>query len=304
VGVSKHLERFAGRPVVDFDPAKGIADPTGTIYRLAMPGWGKDAISKPLTAFLNDPRAAQVPALVVGCWSYEGGSSAEVVAALVKGRDKLPALRSLFLGDIVYEEQEISWIAQSNLSSLFPAFPDLEELWVRGGQGLSFGALEHARLKALAVESGGLPVEVVREIGAAELPALEHLELWLGADEYGGNATVDDLQPILSGQRFPQLVSLGLRDCEWADRLAEAVVNAPILRQLKVLDLSLGNLGDDGARALLQLPVYAKLQRLDIHHHYVSPEVLEQLRRLPFALDATEAEGPVDDEDRYVAHRE
>ena len=32
---------------------------------------------------------------------------------------------------------------------------------------------------------------------AAELPNLEHLELWLGTDSYGGDATVADLADLL-----------------------------------------------------------------------------------------------------------
>ncbi len=44
-------------------------------------------------------------------------------------------------------------------------------------------------LVALTIESGGLPAAVVREVASAHLPALEHLELWLGEENYGGDAT-------------------------------------------------------------------------------------------------------------------
>jgi hypothetical protein len=304
MAISEHLQRFAGKAVHDFDPARGITDPTGVVYRVSQEGWGEQPLLPRLQAFLNDPRVGQVPGLVIGCWSYEGESPTPIVQLLVASADKLPNLRSLFLGDITYEEQEISWIRQADLSSLFPAFPNLEELWVRGSQELGFGTIRHDRLRALAVEAGGLPASVVRQICGSELPALEHLELWLGTDEYGGDTTVADLEPILSGERFARLISLGLRDCAYADELAAAVVNAPIVRRLRVLDLSLGNLSDEGAEALLELPAYAHLERLDIHHHYVSPELVEQLRKLPFAVNADDAQRDVGEDERYIAHAE
>ena len=42
--------------------------------------------------------------------------------------DRLPALEALFLGDITFEQQEISWIQQSDISPLFLAFPRLRVL--------------------------------------------------------------------------------------------------------------------------------------------------------------------------------
>src|SRR5439155_79297 len=96
MAINEHLEHFAGLPVQDFEPETGIADPTGTVYRVGWTSYGEGDIGPKLAAYLNDPRAAEVTALVIGCWSYEGGNSAKVVADLVAGRDKLPNLRSLF----------------------------------------------------------------------------------------------------------------------------------------------------------------------------------------------------------------
>jgi hypothetical protein len=221
----------------------------------------------------------------------------------VDARDRLTGLRALFMGDIPYEEQEISWIVQDDLSPLLDAFPQLEELRARGGSGLAFSKLDHAHLKRLILETGGLGKDVVGQICGAKLPELEHLELWLGDDYYGGDVSIEDLQPILSGTLFPKLTYLGLCNCRFADDLAAAVVNAPVVRQLEVLDLSLGNLGDEGARALLALPTDARLRRLDIRHHYVSDEVVAQLRQLPFEVDASDRQEAQYDE-RYIAHSE
>ena len=143
-------------------------------------------------------------------------------------------------------------------------------------------------------------------VGECDLPALEHLELWLGTDSYGGNATVDDLAAILAGTRLPALRYLGLRDAELADEVAAAVAGAPVVARLSTLDLSLGVLSDVGAAALLGGQPLTHLRRLDLHHHYLSEEMMARLRdelspagveRRP--VRAERARTPADD--RYIA---
>jgi hypothetical protein len=150
-------------------------------------------------------------------------------------------------------------------------------------------------LTSLILQSGGLPVDVVREVCSAHLPNLEHLELWLGSDNYGGNATVEDLGPILSGKLFPKLQSLRLRDSEITDEIATAIAAAPVLERIRLLDLSLGTLGDAGAAALLSSPAIAKLEKLDIHHHYCSEDIVARLQALGITVDASEPQ----QEDEY-----
>jgi hypothetical protein len=59
-------------------------------------------------------------------------------------------------------------------------------------------------------------------ITSAHLPNLEHLELWLGSDGYGGNTEIVDLAPIFTEQ-FSRLTYLGLRDSGETDAIAAAV---------------------------------------------------------------------------------
>ncbi len=143
----------------------------------------------------------------MGAWFdmfEENGEAARVVEALVSARDRLPKLRAIFLGDITYEECEISWIQNTDVSPIFDAYPALEHFGVRGANGLRLGALRHQQLRSLIVQCGGLDAAITREVTSAELPALDHLELWLGTEDYGGTTTVEDLAPILSGGRFPR----------------------------------------------------------------------------------------------------
>jgi len=201
-------------------------------------------------------------------------------------------LRAIFLGEITYDENEISWINQCDQSPLLAAFPRLEHLQIRGSNSLTLGQPSHAALKTLIIESGGLPVSVIREIAAAHLPSLEHLELYLGSPGYGWDGTTDDLQPLLSGELFPRLKYLGLRDSEISDEVAEVVSQAKIVERLEVLDLSLGNLTDAGAEHLLNSPGIRKLKKLDLHHHFCTAATLERLRQLPIEVDVSDQQEP------------
>ncbi len=298
--IDEHVATFAGMPVHEYDSDQGIQPGAGAVYRLRV-GWEDyDAgrtLRDLLPQFLDDPAVGSVAGLIIGDWggSAEGNDSAAFVEALVAAREKLSSLAALFMGEMVCEECEVSWINQSDMSPLWDAYPNLRHFRVRGGEGLSLGRLEHKALESLVIETGGLDAEVVREVTAAELPELQHLELWLGTDEYGANAQPEDLTPILAGDRFPKLRYLGLRDSYIADEIAKAVAEVPVLKQLDELDLSLGTLTDEGAQALLDSSLVPGLKRLNLEFHYMSDEMMEK-------FDALSVEVNVDDqqeEDEY-----
>ena len=335
MGFYEHLTEFGGKPVRNYDRAEGIADPAGTLYRLTVGydeaweepraksgGWlrriftrepapepepadPEEAWMARLKALLEDPCVRQLTGLGVGLWGVgqNGEGCAPIVEALVGVADRLPGLRSLFLGDITAEEYEVSWIEQSDVTPLLHAYPRLEHFGVRGGS-LSLSPVAHESLKTLVVQTGGLPVEVVRAICQSDFPALEHLELWLGDEGYGADVTVADLEPILSGRLFPNLRYLGLKNSEIQDEIAAAVADAPITRRIHVLDLSMGTLGDEGAAALLDSPAIAKLEKLDLQHHYMSDEMVGRLQGLGIQVDSSDAQKPSKYDDksyRYVA---
>jgi hypothetical protein len=305
--ISDHEERFAGKRIVNWAPGAPLPDPAASAIRLAL-DWDLYEKGEKLPAWVERlaaaPRAGEIEALVIGAWDFESShDSREIVEALVSARGKLRRLSAVFLGDITFEEQEISWIQQSDVSPILRAFPELEELRVRGGTGLALERPDHARLRKLVIETGGLPAEVVRSVAKADLPALRHLELWLGSESYGADATPADVAPILGGALLPSLRYLGLRDSEIADDLAAAVATAPILSRVRVLDLSLGTLGDVGAEHLLASPAVAALEKLDLHHHFISPELQARLARLsPVVVDLSDPKhGTEEEEYRYCA---
>jgi hypothetical protein len=297
----EHRFSFAGKKVREFTGAAFLGLEEFAIRVKLEYDEGKTWTEK-FQTLLELPNAKDLTALVIGAWDDEGvfdSGSEPVVEALVAARDQLPNLNAIFLGDIIGEECEVSWIHQSDLSPIFNAYPKLEFFTVRSGEGLSLGHLQSQHLKNLVIQTGGLDVSVVREVLNADLPNLEHLELYLGTDNYGANTQIDDLAPLLRGELFPKLTYLGLRNSDLSDVLAGVLVNAPILERIKTLDLSLGTLSDEGAKIFSGAEKLGSLEKLDLHYHYVSEGALAELkahlRKLKIKIDASDPQDPDDE---------
>ncbi len=303
MGFWEHDATFAGYTKTDYEPGQAIDNPASNAYALRVDYEDDRTAVQLLTELLQDPAIDRLEALVIGAWAGElyDHSSQDIVEALVAAAARLPSLKALFVGDIISEENEVSWIIQSDVSPLWEAFPQLEVLQIRGGGQLSLGTIVHDSLRVLILEAGGLPREVLEQVAAAKLPALEHLELYLGTSEYGGDATREDVERLLAAtEGFPRLTYLGLRDSEIADQVAAAVATAPVLQRLQVLDLSLGTLGDEGAQALLQCPALGGLQKLDLHYHYISDGLLARFEELPITVDISDQQEE-EEYGRYVS---
>ena len=182
-----------------------------------------------------------------------------------------------------------------------PVSHNLETFRVRGGNGLSFAGLTEHNLKKLIIETGGLDKSVVNQLMTANFPNCEHLELWLGTDNYGGNVGVADLQPLLDGAKFPSAKYLALCNYDEADTLAIALEGAAILNRIETLDMSKGTMSDKGAEALLKNEGLKSLKMLDLHHHWISNEMMAKLTALGIPIDLDEQEDMDEEEDyRYV----
>ena len=299
-----HSIRFANRVVQEFHPDTPLGDPTETTYALRCDYDDDHNTIDILDQLLEHAEPGAIESLVFGLWGNSEGvctgdeSSKLVVDGLIARTDRLPNLKAVFIGDITYEECEISWLVQSDMSPLLQAYPKLELLQVRGGDRLAFeNPGTHNHLNALIIETGGLSRDTVHQIYQWKFPALNHLELWFGSEDYGGNCWDRDLPPILDGLCFPRLDYLGLRNSKFADEMIDRLVRSPLLERLRVLDLSMGTLGDDGAAKLLNCRAIAELDTLNVSENYLSESMVEQLRSLNITVIADEQREEEDDED-------
>jgi hypothetical protein len=307
----QHFSHFHGLPVHTPAPSSGALPAAEAVaWRLECQYDEKTDFATLWEQFLDTVDTAKVRALVIGPWWHDDYTPfAPVMELIVAHADRFPALRALFLADVVGEECEVSWLRMCDITPVLEALPSLEEFTVRGcGQeGLGLRPLRHTALKSLRFESGGLSGEVVRAVAASELPALERLDLWFGSSWYGGDATVDDIRPVLSGGVFPRLRHLGLQNSEIQDEIATAVASAPVVAQLETLALSMGTLSDAGGEALLTGQPLNHLSTLDLRHHYLTDPVLDRVRSAcaPAVVEGGESEedygDPDDEPERYVA---
>lgn len=304
--IGENLKEFDGKPVVDFSAGMAL-DPDKNVYRIRWEYGGEMTFAELFADFVSSDGVERVTGLITGAYSEEmyDEPMAVVLEAVLGSASQLPNLSGLFLADMTFDEFEISWIQQTDVSPLWTAFPRLRTLGIRGGEGLNLGNVVHDQLQSLTIESGGLGRGVIAQVVDAKLPELTHLEVWTGSDNYGGDSSVDDVRPLMEAERFPKLKYLGLKNSEYQNDIAKAVIDSTILPQLETLDLSMGTLTDEGAEALLAHPDrLAHLQLLDLSHHFLTAEIQTRLTDLPCKVDVSdEQEADVDDDEvyRYIA---
>ncbi|WP_127960133.1 STM4015 family protein [Serratia microhaemolytica] len=287
----QHQEEFAGYKVVAWVPGQPLENLHNTAYRIGVDYDESFSFSEKFQQYLSDPLAGQTQALVIGQWSHEAyeEDSSQAADMLIQSAAQLPHLSALFFGDIIVEECEISWLHNTDVSPLMNAYPRLTHFTVRGGNNLLFSELRSNNLSHLVVQSGGLNAETVRQIVQAKLPTLQHLELYLGTDEYGASYQPHDLAPLYQGDNLPALRYLGLRNAHDQNRIVAEVVQSAILAQLEVLDLSLGTLTNEGGQILCQAAAALRhLKKLDLHHHYLDDEMMQRLAGLQIVIDLSE----------------
>lgn len=235
---------------------------------------------------LNDSELSSLEEIVIGSWgdSWEGSAQA-FLDVLTEHADKLSHIKSLFVGDMDFEECEVSWIIQGNYEKLLQTLPNLTQLTIKGSTDLELGTISHENLTSLTIICGGLPASVIKSIETAHLPNLETLNLYLGVEDYGFDGSIDDIRSLLANSNFPKLSYLGLGDSEIEDDIVEAVLGSKYIHTIKTLDLSGGSLTDKGGQLLLEkLPSLSNLEHVNLSWHYLSDALMEKLEALPLDI--------------------
>lgn len=243
---------------------------------------------------LADQELSDLKELVIGCWGNPAEDNCQpILDGIISNKDRFSHIESLFIGDMDFEECEVSWIIQGDYSGLWAAMPQLKELTIKGSTELLLGDIHHETLEALTIICGGLPDSVIKSIKAARLPNLKKLLLYIGVDNYGFEGNAGTIRDLLSQADFPKLEYLGIVDSEIQDELAEVVLESKFMSQIHTLDLSCGTLTDKGGQLLLEkLPSYPNLRTLDLHHHYLSDDMIQKLKSLPLETDLSQQNEP------------
>jgi hypothetical protein len=267
------------------------------------------ALADATREFLALPLAQFVEQLRFGLAHFESnndwGPTLEAVTSSARASD----IRSLRFDAYTYADQEISWTGFGDFSAAWPKLPRLEELVIRSGAGGTLGTLELPALKKFVRISGGLGAAELRAITAADWPALEHLEIWLGTAAYEGEASLELLFPILGGRGLTNVRHLGLVNCELVDTLIPALAGSAILPRLRTLDLSKGTMGSVATTELLAHAArFAHLSALDLTENCLTDEECSRIRAALPQVAAGEQRGERedgdedhDDDGRYVA---
>ena len=274
-----YINQFNDKEVVEFTLETKVD--TTKVYRLRTDMEGPD-MSELTNAFLAQDQIAELEELVIGWWTNEEGEPEmgpeEATEPLIAKKDKLPNLKHLVLGDIPSRDNEMSWICIGEIQPLLEAFPNLEYFKVRAGNGPDFGKINLEKLHTFIYETSGL-IDV-SEIFGGNMPNLEHLQIWMGTENYGLSVKAADFETLLQGTVFPKLKYLGLNNSEIINEITPMLMNAPILDRIETLDLSGGTLRDEGAQFLLDNPKIKELKHLSLRHHFLSEEMEAKLREM------------------------
>ena len=255
---------------------------------------GSKNASTMVADILADPELPSLTELVIGCWGDAWDESCQpIIDGLVEHAGQFSHVESLFIGDMGFEECEVSWIMQGDYSRLWDALPNLKALTIKGSMDLTLGEIRHEKLESLEIICGGLSKDVIQSIQSAYLPSLKKLLLYIGVENYGFDGDANTIRELLAQADFPKLEYLGIVDSEIQDDLTAVVLESKFMGQIHTLDLSCGTLTDKGGQLLLEkIPDFPNIQFLDLHYHYLSDEMMEKLQKLPIKVDVSDQNEP------------
>jgi uncharacterized protein (TIGR02996 family) len=205
--------------------------------------------------------------------------------------------RKITFGDNI---DQISWHHTGDLDKLWKAVPGLKILEIETGE-FDVGKLNAPNLERAIFITGGLAKSCGKNIATGAMPKIKHLELYYGTGEYGGDCSIAEVIPLLGRTDLPKLEYLGIKNSEFANDIAAAVAGSKLVKQLKVLDLSLGTMTDEGAHALAAgKSSLAHLECLDLTRNYLTKDGIKAVKGI-CAKVITEKQEEAEDDHRYVS---
>ncbi|WP_427162450.1 hypothetical protein ACQFX9_13390 [Aliinostoc sp. HNIBRCY26] len=271
-----------------------IDDPIGRAYRV----YGEYELLR----LLSDSRAKYIEAIKCEI-NYKPKSCQtafnKITNRLVNASGLLTNLKALLIGDInniTHNRYRNSSMIVWSIHPILKAYPNLELLHIRGcmvkedilkpelkivqvrnsqnSSNIPIKSLKHESLKTLIVDADGISDDNLAKVCNLDLPSLEYFELWLHRSDLS-HINIDSLTPILSGKSFPNLAYLAIRKCGNMSEVAKAIVNSTIMENLRVLELTDGNLSNGDV--LLNSPAVNHLHTLNVSGNRLHKNTIEQL---------------------------
>ncbi|MEM6753073.1 MAG: hypothetical protein AAF630_08910 [Cyanobacteria bacterium P01_C01_bin.38] len=228
----------------------------------------------------------------------------DFIDTLVEYKDSFPNLKALRIGDIC-DINNIKYLKSRinvcNISPLLKAYPNLELLHIRGrmfqedvvipnnkilavrkskNESLTLDkTVKHKSLRTLIIDADGISNKNLAKLCNLNLPSLEYLEIWLHRENWR-NINIDSIEPILSGKYCQNLVYLAIRNSGNTNEIAKAIVNSPVMKNLKILELTDGNMESDGAKVFFESSVTNNLHTLNLCGNSLGKKMIEQLSQL------------------------
>jgi len=199
---------------------------------------------------------------------------------------------------------DISWTHLYALEPAYALLANLERLRIELGH-MDLGTITLPALRSFEVHTGGFTKDNMRSIASATWPRLESLVLTFGdSEDYGAECELEDVLPLFDerfARRHEHLRHLAIANAGFVDDAIPLLAKAPILRQLRSLDLSQGLLGDAGVNAIVaHADAFRNLERIDISDSYVGGDAIAALRKVVQDVQA-EDQKDADDDYRYCS---
>jgi len=138
--------------------------------------------------------------------------------------------------------------------------------------------------QSIALAGGNTPKELYGLLASDDYrdrTDWHELEIYYGDDNYGGDCSVKEVKPLLERTDLKQLEYLGLKNAMFSDDIAHALAGAKVLKTVKTLDLSLGTLTDEGAKALVAAKdTLSHLEVLDLTRNFLSKDGVKLVKNL------------------------
>jgi uncharacterized protein (TIGR02996 family) len=180
--------------------------------------------------------------------------------------------------------------------------PRLEELYLlahMSGDDLAglFGlkSLHHLRVLQVYHVEHRYPLEVLaRNASLGKLTGLWLRPHGLGCNVPPSGAYIDlaGIKALVRSPHLGGLTHLRLQLCNMGDAGCAEIVHSGIVKRLKVLELTYGEITDEGARLLAGCPDLRNLELLDLSHNSLTEAGRQALGALPIRVRADSQFGP------------